>query len=108
MLILGFLGISNLLLVVFAVVIVGIATWSRTWGRNPVGATSWIDGWLKAAVLTALAVLLVAYLPSVVLQTSTVANFSQPVQDLIGTSVWAVGLLVTLGGLHHLRRARRV
>jgi len=104
----GFLGLSNLLIVAIVSIVVGAITWSRLWGRNAIGRVTWTDAWLKAGIVTVAAVMLVAYLPARVLQTGTVANMSRTVQDLIGTSVWAGGLLAVLIGLHHLRRSQRV
>ena len=101
-------GFPNLLIVAMATGLVAAAGWSRVWGRNAAGRISWRDAWLKAGVITVTAIMLVVYLPARVLQTTTVANFSRPVQDLIATVIWGVALLAVIIGLDHLRKARRV
>ncbi len=104
---LAFSGVPNLLIVAMATAFVAAVGWSRVWGRNVAGRISWLDAWLKAWVITVTAIMLVVYLPARVLQTTTVANLSRPVQDLIATVVWGVALLAVIIGLEYLRRARR-
>jgi hypothetical protein len=104
---LAVVGLSNLLALALATALVGAVYWRRVWGRNPVGGIGWFDAGLKTAVIVVATIMFVAYLPSRVLQTGTVSNFSRPVQDLVGSTVWGIGFVVVLTGLWYLRRERR-
>jgi mono/diheme cytochrome c family protein len=70
--------------------------------------TPWFDVWLKTATIFAAVALAVAFIPNWVLQTSTVSSLDRPVQDLIGVSVWGLGLLLCLGGLWYAHKDSRI
>jgi len=101
------IGVSNLVVVALVVALVAAVLWPRLWGRVPIGGIGWGDAGLKALIIAVATIMLVAYLPSRILQTGTVAGQSRLIQDLIGTGVWSVGFVATLAGLHYLRRERR-
>ena len=46
--------------------------------------------------------------PSMVLQSETVARLDRPVQDVIGVGLWSGGLAVGLLGLWYTHRERRI
>ncbi|MDH3294974.1 MAG: cytochrome c [Acidimicrobiia bacterium] len=93
---------------VIAALVVLVVVWPRLVGRTDRLNTSWFDAWLKSAAIFVAAVLAVAFIPSWVLQTSAVANLDRSIQDLIGLSVWGLGLLVILGGLWYAHKDSRV
>jgi mono/diheme cytochrome c family protein len=68
----------------------------------------WFDAWLKTGTIVVGTVLAVAFIPNWVLQTSTVAGWSRPAQDLIGVSVWGLGLALCLGALWYAHRDSRI
>ena len=48
------------------------------------------------------------YVPDWVLKTSAVASLSRFAQDFIGSSIWALGLVIVLGGLWYAHRESRI
>jgi mono/diheme cytochrome c family protein len=70
--------------------------------------TPWFDAWLKTATIVVAVVLAVAYIPNWVMQTSVVADLARPLQDLIGVTVWGLGLALCLGGLWYAHRDQRL
>lgn len=68
----------------------------------------WLDAWLKTASIVIAVYLLVIYIPNWALTTSTVAGLSRFGQDLIGTSLWSLGVGVLLAGLWYAHRESRV
>ncbi len=91
-----------------AAVMVLLVIGPRLISRNDRLATPWFDTWLKTGAIVVATVLAVAYLPNWVLQTSAVSSLARPLQDLIGVSVWALGLALCLGGLWYAHRESRV
>ena len=80
----------------------------RLLSRNDRLNTPWFDTWLKTVVIVIAIVIAVAFAPNWVLQTSTVAGLSRPLQDLIGVSIWGFGLALCLGGLWYAHRDSRI
>ena len=80
----------------------------RLTSRNDRLDTPWFDVWLKTATIVVAVALAVAFVPNWVLQTSTVASLARPLQDLIGVSVWGLGLLLCLGGLWYAHKDSRI
>ncbi len=70
--------------------------------------TPWLDAWLKAVVIVLSVILLTVFLPDWALKTGTVSRLGRFAQDFIGTSLWALGLAVVLGGLWYAHRESRV
>lgn len=68
----------------------------------------WLDAWLKTAAILVAVFILVVYVPNWALQRKEVAGLSRFGQDLIGTSLWGLGLLVLLGGLWYAHRESRL
>jgi hypothetical protein len=102
------MGVSVFGVLALTMVAVGALARGRVWGRNPASAVPWTDAVLKGTCILVVTGTLVAYVPSELLQTAAVAGRNRPVQDLIGTTVWAIGLIGLLIGLHHLHRQGRV
>ena len=68
----------------------------------------WLDAWLKSAVIVLAVALLVVYVPDWALKWGPVTDLSRFGQDLIGTGLWAGGLVVILGALWYAHRESRV
>ena len=81
---------------------------SRVFGRIDRTNSSWTDAWLKAVTIVVFVVFSTIYLPSWVLQTSTVTGMTRTVQDLIGAGVWVAAMGITFWGLWYLHKERRV
>jgi len=70
--------------------------------------TPWFDVWLKTGTIFIAVALAIAFIPNWVLQSSTVTGLARPVQDLIGVSVWGLGLALCLGGLWYAHKDSRI
>ncbi len=68
----------------------------------------WLDAWLKTASIVIAVYLLVIYIPNWAMQTDPVAGLSRFGQDLIGTSLWTLGVGILLAGLWYAHRESRV
>lgn len=91
-----------------AALVILLVVGPRLTSRNDRLDTPWFDTWLKTAAVVVATVLAIAYIPNWVLQTSTVAGLDRPLQDLIGVSVWGLGLALCLGGLWFAHRDSRL
>ncbi len=80
----------------------------RLTSRNDRLGTPWFDATLKTATIVIAAAIAIAYIPNWVLQTDTVSGLPRLAQDLIGVSVWTLGLLACLGGLWYAHRESRI
>lgn len=70
--------------------------------------TPWFDTFLKTATMVIAVTLAVAYIPNWVLQNSVVAGLPRLAQDLIGVSVWGLGLVLCLGAMWYAHRESRI
>ncbi len=102
------LGIPNLVVLAGLTAVVAVLGRARLLSRRSGADTSWADAWLKALIIVVFAIFFVAYLPSRLLQTGTVATMSRSAQDLIGSATWGLALVVLLAGLWYARRNRVV
>ena len=80
----------------------------RLTSQNDRLRTPWFDAALKTATILIATAIAVAYIPNWVLQTSTVSGLPRAAQDLIGVSVWTLGLLACIAGLWYAHRESRV
>ena len=80
----------------------------RLTSRNDRLRTPWFDAALKTATIVIGTAVAIAYIPNWVLQTDTVSGLPRAAQDLIGVSIWTLGLLACLGGLWYAHRESRV
>lgn len=71
-------------------------------------STPWLDAWLKTASILLAVYLLIIYIPNWALQRKEVAGLSRFAQDLIGTGLWGLGVVVLLGGLWYAHRESRL
>ncbi len=68
----------------------------------------WFDAWLRAGIIVAFFVVATVFIPSIIMQTETVARLDRPVQDVIGSGLWLGALLAGLGGLWWAHRDNRI
>ncbi len=70
--------------------------------------TSWLDAWLKAGIIIVLVVTVTVVIPNAVLTSGPVSKMDRIVQDIIGVSFWAGGLLAVLGGMWWAHKESRI
>lgn len=68
----------------------------------------WLDAWLRVAIIVVFFIVALAFVPSFVLQTETVAGLPRAVQDVIGSVLWGGGLVVGLWALWYTHRENRI
>ncbi len=107
-LVIAFLGVPNIVLTAIIVAVVAVIFRSRVFGANEPTDTSWVDAWMKAIFILVAITTFSVYLPSYVMQTSTVAGFDRDVQQLVGTAVWSVAFGSALFLLWYAHREKRV
>jgi mono/diheme cytochrome c family protein len=100
-------------LAVGAAFLLALAVAALVLGPRVVGSVdrlslSWLDAWMKTAVIVVGIVVATVVVPSVVMKTETVGRLPRLTQDLIGSGLWAGGLAVGLGALWWARRENRV
>ena len=104
----GLANASSALAFVLAAAVVGMVLAPRLASVNDRLATPWLDTWLKTAAIVSAVTLLTVVIPDWALTTSTVSRLSRFGQDLIGSGLWALGLLLILGALWWAHRESRV
>lgn len=97
-------GAAFLLAAAVAALVLG----PRVVGRVERLSLSWLDAWMKTAVIVIGIVAGTVVVPSVVMTTETVGRLPRLAQDLIGSGLWAGGLIVALAALWWARRENRV
>ena len=70
--------------------------------------TSWVDAGLKAVTIVLGFVIGIVFIPNWAMQSSTVAKLDRPIQDLIGSGLWAAGLGLGLWTLWYTHRESRI
>lgn len=68
----------------------------------------WLDAWLRVAIIAVFFIVVLAFVPSMVLGTETVARLPRPVQDTIALGLWGGGLAAGLWGLWYTHREGRI
>ena len=69
---------------------------------------TWVDAWLKTAVIAVGAVVVTTLIPARVLEIPTVQDLPRAAQDLIAVSLWIGGVGATLLALWYAHRERRI
>lgn len=67
-----------------------------------------LDAWLRTAIIVIAAILLTAVIPDWAIKTKTVTGLNRFVQDLVGVTLWSLGLVVLLFGLWHAHREDKI
>ncbi len=104
-------GLTNMTMyAAFAIAIAGgaIALAPRVVDANDRLDFPWLDAWLRTALIVVAVVFFVVYIPSWALQTETVGKLGDFGQQLIGVSLWMVGLCVVLGALWYAHKEDRI
>lgn len=102
------LGLPNIVVATIVAALGTLILRARVLGTNERTATSWIDAWLKAIAMVVFITFVGVYVPSYILQTSTVANLDRNVQDILGTGAWLIAMVVTFGGLRLAHSYKKV
>lgn len=68
----------------------------------------WLDAWLKTALIVSSVILLTVIIPDWAIRNSTVTSLSRFAQDLIGVSLWLLGMVVVAWSLWYAHRRSRV
>jgi mono/diheme cytochrome c family protein len=68
----------------------------------------WFDAWLRVAIIVVFFVVALAFIPSMIMQTETVAKLPRAVQDVIGLTLWGGGLVVGLWALWYTHKEDRI
>ena len=103
-------GVNGMVWMVWAIAI-GVGLWvlaDRILGKIDRLTVPWLDAWLKTGIIVIWFVVFTVFVPSEVLQTEAVAKLSDTAQDLIGVSLWALGLGAGLAGLWYAHRESRI
>lgn len=69
---------------------------------------TWVDAWMKTAVIAVAAVVVTTIVPAKVLELGTVQDLPRNAQDLIAVGLWALGVGATLLALWYAHRERRI
>jgi mono/diheme cytochrome c family protein len=68
----------------------------------------WLDAWLRVAIISVFFIVALAFVPSMILQTETVARLPRMVQETITLGLWGGGFAVGLWGLWYAHRDGRI
>jgi hypothetical protein len=69
---------------------------------------TWVDAWMKTAVIAVGAIVVTTIIPAQVLELETVQELPRAAQDLIAVALWAGGVAATILALWYAHRERRV
>jgi mono/diheme cytochrome c family protein len=69
---------------------------------------TWVDAWMKTAVIVVALVVSTTWLPARVLEIGTVQDLPKAAQDLIAVSIWIVALVASAWGLWYAHRDSRI
>lgn len=69
---------------------------------------TWVDAWMKTAVIAVGAIVVTTIVPARVLEIKTVQDLPRAAQDLIAVGLWAGGVVVTILALWYAHRERRI
>jgi mono/diheme cytochrome c family protein len=87
---------------------VGLVLGPRVIAANDRTQVTWLDAWLKSAVIVVAMILGTTIVPSRVLEIETVQKLPRAAQDLIAVGLWGGALLAGLWALWYAHRERRI
>jgi len=96
---LTFLIVAGLILLVLA---------PRILSENDRLHVSWLDAWLKTAVIVSVVILLTVVIPDWAIRHDEVTKLSRFSQDLVGVSLWGFGMVFVTWSLWYAHRRSRV
>ncbi|MGF1665997.1 MAG: c-type cytochrome [Acidimicrobiia bacterium] len=68
----------------------------------------WLDAWLRVAIITVFFIVVLAFVPSMILQTETVGRLPRVVQETITLALWGGGFAAGVWGLWYAHRDGRI
>lgn len=80
----------------------------RVVGAHDRREITWVDAWMKTAIIVVGAVFVTTIVPAKVLELETVQDLPGAAQDLVALGLWAGGIAATLLALWYAHRERRV
>lgn len=94
----------------YFVVIGGVvlALGPRVIAANERRNVTWVDAWMKTAVIVVGLIVATTIVPAKVLEIETVQNLPRSAQDLIAVGLWAGALVASAWALWYAHRERRV
>lgn len=101
-------SLSAQLAFLLAAAVIAMVLAPRLLSENSRLNTPWLDAWLKTAVIVLSVIFLTVVVPDWVLKTNPVSKLSRFAQDFIGSSMWAIGLVIVLAGLWYAHRESRI
>lgn len=101
-------NLSAVVAFLLAAAVVAMVLAPRLLSENSRLNTPWLDAWLKTAVIVLSVIVLTVFVPDWALKTTAVSKLSRFAQDFIGSSLWAIGLAIVLGGLWYAHRESRI
>ena len=104
----GLANMSSILAFLLAASVGAMVLAPRLLSENNRLNTPWLDAWLKTAVIVLSVIIFTVYLPDWALKTGAVSKLSRFAQDFIGSTIWALGLAIVLGGLWYAHRESRI
>lgn len=87
---------------------IGLVLAPRVLSENDRLNTPWLDACLKTVVIVSGVILLTVVIPDWAIKNSTVTSLSRFAQDLIGVSLWTLGMVTVLWSLWYAHRRSRV
>lgn|GEM_PF-1100009 len=88
--------------------LIGLVLAPRVLSENDRLNTTWLDAWLKTAVIVTCTIFLIVVVPNWAVRHSTVTDLSRFFQDLIGVSLWLIGMVTIASSLWFAHRRSRV
>ncbi|MCB1000525.1 MAG: cytochrome c [Acidimicrobiales bacterium] len=104
----GFANMTILLAFAGALGVAGLAMAPRITGEVDRRTMPWLDAWMRTAIIVVGFIVFTVYVPAKVLESETVAKLDRPVQDIIGSGLWLMGLAGGLLALWYAHRQRRI
>lgn len=69
---------------------------------------TWLDAWMKTAVIVVGLIVVTTIIPAQVLENETVQDLPQAGQDIIVMGIWSTAIVVSLGVLWYAHREKRI
>lgn len=104
-------ALTNFTVLIAALVVAGAAALilgPRVIAANDARSITWVDAWMKTAVIVVGAIVVTTVVPAWLLERATVQDLPRTAQDLLAVAVWLAGIVATVWALWYARREHRV